>query len=264
MDTLFFILSKVVWAFLKPESWIVFGLALTCIFLWRQRVAGAFVCAGTTLAFVLVVGIFPIGAWLLRPLEAQHPPNPQLERVDGIIVLGGGEVASIHGQAQVNAGAERFIEAMSLARRYPQAKIMFSGGSGSLSDLGTVPGLSAETAELFFDAMGLDQERLLLEPASRNTTENAEMSLLLAQPKPDETWVLVTSAFHMPRAMRSFERAGWTGLVAWPTDFRAVSDAAPAWDFRERIDWELAHNLDSLNVVAKEFVGRIVYNLTQR
>ncbi|SDI32437.1 YdcF family protein [Aliiruegeria lutimaris] len=264
MDTIFFILSKVVWTCLKPETWIVVGLVATCLLLWRRRVAGAMVSTLVTLIFVLVVGYFPIGAWLLRPIEAQYPPNPPLERVDGIIVLGGGEWAPIHGQPQVNEGAERFIEAMTLARRFPEAKVMFTGGSGALSDLGTVPGLSAGTAELFFSAMGLEQERLLLEPASRNTAENAEMGLALAQPAPDETWVLVTSAFHMPRAMRSFEAVGWTGLVAWPSDFQAVSGAAPKWSFKENTGWWLALNLESLNVAAKEYVGQIIYRLTNR
>jgi len=112
-------------------------------------------------------------------------------------------------------------------------------------------------AERFFRYQGVSPERLLLEGQSRNTAENARLSLALAAPAPGETWVLVTSAFHMARAMRSFETAGWTGLVPWPVDYRTSS-------FTDGMDWNLIRNLLVLNTAIREQVGQIAYRLSGR
>ncbi|MDV7141422.1 YdcF family protein [Tropicimonas sp. TH_r6] len=264
MENLFFVLSKLVWAVLRPETWIPLGLLVIAILVRRKALTAAYRCTLALLVFVLAIGTFPIGSLLLTRLEKAHAPNPTLERVDGIIVLGGAEWISLHGQPQFNSGAERFTEAMALAIRYPDAKVVFTGGSGLLRDLGTVPGHSADTAELFFRGQGLEPERLLLESASRNTAENAARSLELVSPGSDERWILVTSAMHMPRAMRSFERAGWSGLVAWPVDYRGLSDEGDGWSWRENIAWNFAENLDHLNIATKEYVGALAYDLTGR
>lgn len=264
MDTLFFILSKLVWGLLKPETWLLLAFAAIFLLLWRGAHRAAFGVTAAALVATAAIGLLPIGAWWVSRIEARYPPAPPLERVDGIIVLGGGERQPVHGQPQFNEGGERFTEAHALALRFPQARVFFVGGSGILQDVGKVPGLAARTADLYFRGAGLEPERLLFEPASRNTAENAAFSLEIAQPEPGETWVLVTSAFHMPRAMRSFERAGWTGLVAWPVDFRGLSESAPGWSFYDNVSWRLAEKLAVLNIVAKESVGSLVYDLTGR
>ena len=109
----------------------------------------------------------------------------------------------------------------------------------------------------FFRDQGVAPERLLLEGQSRNTAENARLSLDLAAPAPHETWVLVTSAFHMPRAMRSFEAAGWTGLVPWPVDYRTSA-------FTDGVGWNLTRNLQVLNTAIRERVGQVAYRLSGR
>ena len=109
----------------------------------------------------------------------------------------------------------------------------------------------------FFRDQGIAPERLLLEGKSRNTAENARLSLALATPAAGETWVLVTSAFHMPRAMRSFEATGWTGLVPWPVDYRTSA-------FSDGIGWNLTGNLEVLNTAIREQVAQIAYRLTSR
>jgi len=110
---------------------------------------------------------------------------------------------------------------------------------------------------LFFVAQGIAPGRLLLESRSRNTAENARLSLALANPTPGDTWILVTSAFHMSRAMRSFESTGWSGLVAWPVDYRTSR-------FADGIGWDLTHNLQVLNTAIRESVGQLAYRLTGR
>lgn len=104
---------------------------------------------------------------------------------------------------------------------------------------------------------GLPQARLLLESRSRNTSENARLSLDLARPKPSETWVLVTSAFHMKRAMASFERAGWEEVVPYPVDYRADG-------FLDGIGWDFADLLDTLDLALKEWVRIWAYAASVR
>ena len=144
-----------------------------------------------------------------------------------------------------------------LARRFPQAKVIFTGGHNSLLDLGRVSQGQSAVARMFFAQQGIAPERLVLESASRNTAENATLTYALIQPRPDQHWVLVTSANHMPRSMKSFERAGWTNITAWPTDFRSIG-------ISPRPHWDLARNLDNLNVAVREHVGLLAYDLTGR
>lgn len=260
MDTAFFVASKLVWAVLRPDSWIAIGLALALLAMLLRRRGTALVLGGVTLAFVLVVGFVPLGSILARPLEMRHPQSPELEHVDGIIILGGAEqawLAGAHGwRPQVNDAAERFIEGALLARAWPEARVVFTGGSGGLAALGRVSWNAAMAHELLVD-LGVPPARIELEGASRNTAENAALSLLLLEPEPGETWVLVTSAVHMPRAVTAFERAGWKGIVPWPVDYRSTPDNGP-------IAWDLSKNLYQLEKTVKEYVGALAYSLTGR
>lgn len=256
MDTLFFILSKLAWGLLKPETWILICALLTCLTVWRGRFRGARVWSAATLGLVLAIGALPIGGQLVMSLEKRHPANPPLTRVDGIIVLGGGEWVPRFGQPQVNEGGERYIETLALALRFPEARVVYSGGSGALKHALDAPGVHARSARLFLERSGLDPDRLTFETSSRNTAENAALSLELVQPQPGETWVLVTSAFHMPRALRSFERAGWTGIVPWPADFRGRRGPP--------VDWDFSRNLDLLSVGLREYIGLVAYGVTDR
>ncbi|NCO87086.1 MAG: YdcF family protein [Rhodobacterales bacterium] len=260
MNTAFFVASKLIWALVRPESWIVLGLALSLLAAVRGRVAAARRWGGLTLAFVLAVAVLPLGDLAIRPLETRYPADPPLTQVAGIIVLGGGEDAqrtAYWGPPQFGEGAERFTAALELARAWPQARVLFTGGSGSLRDLGSGAMSGATVAEAFFLAQGLAPERLLFERASRNTAENAALSLALVQPGEDETWVLVTSAFHMPRSLASFEAAGWTGLVPYPVDYRSGG-------FGDGIGWDLARNLLTLNTAVREYIGLVAYRVTGR
>jgi uncharacterized SAM-binding protein YcdF (DUF218 family) len=196
----------------------------------------------------------------LQPIERSYPLSPSLDQVDGIIVLGGGEdprSSAFWGQLQLQEGGERYTAALALTLRFPQARLLFTGGSGALRDLAGAETSEADMAGRFFLEQGIAPERLLLEGQSRNTAENARLSLALATPVSGETCVLVTSAFHMPRAMRSFEAAGWTGLIPWPVDYRTSA-------FTDGIGWNLADNLQVLNTAVREQVGQIVYRLSGR
>ncbi|MGR3802855.1 MAG: YdcF family protein [Marinibacterium profundimaris] len=260
MDTLFFIASKLIGALLRADTWIVLLAAAGLIALLRDRRRGATRFTLVLLVYCLVIGFLPVGDVLLRPLENRYPTNPVLNDIDGIVVLGGAEDAfgTAHwDQVQLHDGAERFIAGAALARRFPEARLIFTGGNGLLRGLVQDNPSEASAAARAFDALGVPGDRVLLEGRSRNTAENAAFGLDLAQPEADETWVLVTSAFHMPRAMRSFDRAGWPAMIPFPVDYQTTT-------FGDRTRWNLAGHLSDLTVAVKEWVGLFAYGFTGR
>ena len=260
MDTVFLVSSKLIGTLLRPDMWIVIVLASVVLALIKQRQQLALWVGGLTLFGLVTLGILPLGNVLLQPIERSYPTNPPLSQINGIIVLGGGENArasNYWGQMQLNEGGDRYAAGVALAQRFSDAQLLFTGGSGALRDLTGAPVSEASVAESFFLNQGIDRNRLLLEGLSRNTAENARLSLALANPTTDETWVLVTSAFHMPRAIRSFEVAGWENLVAWPVDYRTSK-------FTDGIGWDLTRNLEVLNTAIREQVAQLSNRLTGR
>lgn len=260
MDTFFFIASKLVGVLIRADTWMVIAVGFTALALLFNRQNIAQFMSLVTFTAMLAIAILPLGNPLLQRLERTYPADPALSQVDGIIVLGGGEDAdgtAFWQQTQLGDGAERLTATMALARQFPQARVLFTGGSGRLRQLSGSYGSGADVAAQFYLAQGLEPDRLLLEGASRNTAENARLSLALAQPEDGDTWLLVTSAFHMPRAMRSFASAGWVGLVPYPVDYRTRG-------FMDGIGWNLTGNLNVLNTAVKEIVGQMAYALTGR
>jgi|TARA_R110002124_G_scaffold63831_1_gene174776 uncharacterized SAM-binding protein YcdF (DUF218 family) len=256
MATLFFVVAKLVGFLIKVETWIALLLCLTLV---SGRRFGTKFALAALLSFV-IVGVFPVGEVLLRPLEAEYQSPEQLDQVDGIVVLGGAESVRATrrwNQPQLNGAGERLSTAASLALRHPEAVVLYSGGSGRVQD--AIPGQPSlpPIAVDVLTSLGVASDRIMWEHQSRNTVENARLSVQMVQPGPDETWVLVTSAFHMGRAMSSYETAGWIGLVPYPVDYRTG-------DFLNGIGWDLASNLDDLNIAIKEWIGRVVYRLTGR
>lgn len=237
---------------------LVLMLAAALLMSWRRPRASRALLAAA-LAALLLLGVLPLGHLLARTLEDRYPPDPPLAEVHGIVILGGAEEpgpARRSGQPEFNAAAERLTAAAALARAHPQARLVFTSGAGRFGPGGELPRGVAISRDLLI-ALGVAPDRITLEPRARNTAENAALALPLADPRPAETWVLVTSAWHMPRAMDSFARAGWPALVPWPVDHRALPGGL-------RLRWNLAENLDVLNIMTREWVGRAAYRLTGR
>lgn len=258
MSGAFFLLSEVAGALLRVELWGFALLVLAWLALRRGRLAQARHLLAGLIVGALVVAVLPLGSWLLAPLEARFPAAPALERVDGILVPGGAEDMAATGRwggAQLGEAGERLAAAAMLARRFPEARVVLLGSGGRLRDgAGRSGPAEAEVAARFLAAQGIAPGRLLAETGSRNTAENARLGLALADPRPEETWVLVTSAFHMPRALPRFAAEGWPGLVAWPVDFRSTGLA-------DGIGWEPARNLALLNLAIREWVALAAYRL---
>jgi uncharacterized SAM-binding protein YcdF (DUF218 family) len=258
METLFFIASKTLGMAARVETWALFLMFLALVGLWRgwRRLAGV----SLSLLFVctLALTLFPLGDLILEPLEATFPARPDLARVDGIIVLGGAETTGAYrlwGGPQLNEAGERLIEGAMLAVRHPEARLVFTGGSATVGREEDTTDPSEMVREMWV-GLGIAPDRITLEQASRNTAENATLTRDLVRPKPGETWVLVTSAFHMPRAHETFVRAGWDGIVAWPVDFRS-GDLAGL-----RGIWRLDRNLLGVNLALKEYLGTLAYRIT--
>jgi uncharacterized SAM-binding protein YcdF (DUF218 family) len=258
MDTLFFIASKTVGMAARVETWALLLMALALWGLWRGRHRLAGWSLGLLFTGTLALTLLPLGDLLLDPLERSFPAHPDLAQVDGIIVLGGAEQTAAYrewGGPQFNEAGERLTEGAMLALRYPNARLVFTGGSATVGRTEDTTDPSAMTRDLWID-LGIAPDRITLEQSSRNTTENARLTHDLIQPKPGETWVLVTSAFHMPRAHETFTRNGWEGITAWPVDFRS-GDLAGL-----RGIWRLDRNLLGVNLALKEYLGTLVYRIT--
>lgn len=260
MDTAFFIVAKVAGALLKVETWLLVLALIAFLAARRKNLRLAQRASGLLVTILLIIGFLPLGDVLFWSLEARVPVSRELASVDGVVVLGGGEdvqASLASGQPQLGEGGDRYVAALTLARRHPEAKLVFAGGSGRLRDVTGAEVSEASIAERIFQAQGIAPDRLSLEGRSRNTAENAKFAFEQVQPQAEETWVLVTSAFHMPRAMKSFLAAGWQGIIAHPVDYRTRS-------FVAGLGWNFDRNLEMLNTGIREWVGRAAYALSGR
>jgi uncharacterized SAM-binding protein YcdF (DUF218 family) len=253
-----FILSKVFWFFADPGNLLLVALCLGAILLWsRWRRAGRWLISAAAVAG-LTAATIPVGNWLMLSLENRFPVVHDLpSRVDGIISLGGVVnpwVTQARGQLAIGGSVERLTEFSALARRYPEAKLIFAGGSGSLFDQKIK---EADVLSPFLDILGLDPERVKLENKSRNTYESALFAHALANPQPGETWILVTTAWHMPRAFGCFRKVGWT-VIPFPVDFNFKGD--------EQFDlfFHLRSGLSRLAGGLHEWLGLISYWVMDR
>jgi uncharacterized SAM-binding protein YcdF (DUF218 family) len=253
---MFFALSKILGFFALPSNLaIAAGLLGVLLLMTRFNRAGR-VLVVASLVLLAILGLSPLGNALMIPLENRFPPWKGRGDVAGIVVLGGAvtpDVSAARAEISLNESAERLTAAVLLAAAYPRAKIVFSGGDASL-----VRGEGAEApfAVRLLHDLGVAPARLIAEDRSRNTVENAEFSKELAAPKPGEHWLLVTSAYHMPRAIGVFRRAGFD-VAAFPVDWRTrgLADAS-------RFFFSISDGLKRTDTAMREWVGLLVYWLT--
>ena len=218
---MFFVLSKTLGVMVLPTN-LMIGASVLGLALLATRLAWLGRKLLIASIFLLVVcGFSPVGNLLLYPLEDRFPPWDAAHGApDGIVLLGGGiepDPSAARGEAVFSSSAGRLIAAAALAHRYPNLRIVYSGGNSSV--IGDTSVKEADYAVAVFENQGISRDRLTLERQSRNTFENAEFSKAVAMPKPGERWLLVTSAFHMPRSIGVFRKGGFQ-VEAYPTDWR--------------------------------------------
>jgi uncharacterized SAM-binding protein YcdF (DUF218 family) len=249
-----FVLSKLFWILAQPGNLLLAALVGGSLLGRRFRLGRALAAAAA--ALLLAVAVLPVGEWALRPLEERFPRPELPARVDGIVVLGGmvDQVVAHHrGAPALTDAAERLVEFADLARRFPEARLVATGGSGRLDeqDLKEAP-----VMEEALRRMGFDASRVLFEDRSRNTHENVLYSRDLVGPRPGETWVVVTSASHLPRSVGIFRRAGWP-VLGWPADYRTGAGRGVGTP-------SLSGNLAMLDFAAREWLGLLAYRLMGR
>ena len=256
---MFFVLSKVLWVAAAPTN-VMVGLA--CVGAaaalagrrWGRRLCFAAVAA------LLLCGALPVGRLLLRVLEDRFP-QAALDGTAppaGIVVLGGAidqVIGAARSQVTLGQAAARLTEGAALARRFPQAELVYTGGSNAL--VRQIGGEAEDARRLWID-LGVDPARIRIEDQSRNTEENARMARALVGPVAGQRWLLVTSAYHMPRSVGLFRAAGFD-VVPVPVDYRSTGgwrDLLPSSD--------LAAGLVTLDNATREWIGLVAYRLSGR
>ena len=251
-------LSKTIGVMLLPTNFLI-GLGLIGAILLATR----FARAGrrivvTALVLLAIAGFSPLGNLLLYPLEQRFPPwVPAPSAPDGIIVLGGSidpDLSVAHDTTVVRSAPDRITAAAGLAHRYPNARIVFTGGS---SNLISNDAREADFAAALFESLGVSASRLTMERSSRNTQENAEFTRALAAPMAGQRWLLVTSAFHMPRSVGLFRKAGFA-VEPYPVDWRVGRDNL--FSFSN----QATDGLGRTDQAVREWVGLVAYRATGR
>lgn len=252
---MFFVLSKLFWLVASPPNLFLLLAAAGAVLLYtRHWLWGRRLCVLGLVGFG-VLGFSPLGWVLLSPLENRFTPPVDFATPPAVIVVLGGalqpELSRARHQVSVNEAAGRLTEALALARRFPSAKIVYSGCSAALGG----GSCEADVAGRFFTKMGVAPERVLLERKSRNTQENALFTRDLVAQKDGEVWLLVTSAFHMPRAVGAFRKVG-VSVTPWPAAYLTAPN-----------DLQFGHlggGLRLSETALREWIGLIAYRLTGR
>lgn len=263
MDTLFFVFSKLVQFCIEPLNWVIVFVALSLLFLSLRKPHLCKRFLLLALADLLLVGWLPTSEVFLRTLE-DSVSKVQLaqmseENFGGIIILGGaiegGEIAVDRGDVSIYSSAERVTKAFELIRRYPDLPFIFSGFSGRLSPVGMS---EADAFKQLVSEQGLLDKNAHYENQSRNTYENAllmkPMILELgerganAPPKP---WLLITSASHMYRSVKIFQKQG-IKVIPVPVDYQTSKQLR--WG-----KFDLEDGVQNWNKVMHEGVGLLAY-----
>jgi uncharacterized SAM-binding protein YcdF (DUF218 family) len=252
----FFLLSKLLGVLVDPLAVLFLILLIAFLLLRSGRFTGARWLLGLVVAVMLLVTLLPVGELLLYRLEQRFPAPELPAKVDGIIMLGGAQqprLTAAYKQPALNGAAERMTTFLALARRYPEAKIVFSGGSGDLFNRELHEGL---TVRLFLEQQGFNAERVIYESSSRNTYENVLNSKQMLRPQDKEVWLLVQTAADIPRTMGIFHKLGWR-VTPVPCDYNAL-----AWNWLPSLS--MTKSFDSLEHAMHEWLGLLVYYLTDK
>jgi len=251
-----FLVGKLVWALLQPGNLLMLCLIAGTLFLLFSRGRRGKVLIGLSALGFVLIAVAPIGpAMLLLALERRFPrPAVLPERIDGILLLGGAVdpgISRAFGETAFNSQVSRVLAGIALARHHPEAKLALIGGEGEFFPVGFP---EARATQGFVLEEGISPGRVILKERSRSTHENAAFAYEMIRPGRAETWVLVTSAFHMPRSVASFRAVGWS-VIPYPVDFKVDPSTGLHANFN------LLDGLSASTIAGKEWVGLLGYRL---
>jgi uncharacterized SAM-binding protein YcdF (DUF218 family) len=254
-EAMMFLFGKLVWAVIEPGNFLLLLLVAGVLLGFRRRGRRSDFLVRLAAVGFLALAVLPIGPMMLVPLETRFPRPTELPpHLAGIIILGGSvnsRLSKSYGGTVFSNSPARLFTAVRLARRYPKAKLAVLGGEGSVIPVGFA---EAAASLPFLLEQGVARSRIVLEEKSRNTHENAIFGKRLLQPKPGQNWVLITSAYHMPRAVACFRAVDWP-VIPYPVDFTVDPATAVGPDF------SLLDGLSTSTPAGKEWVGLLAYRI---
>jgi uncharacterized SAM-binding protein YcdF (DUF218 family) len=258
---MFLFLSKVLPQFVYPVGAATLLLILALL---ANRASGwtdAFLLAA--IASLWIGGNSRVARGLVRSLERRHLPDGELPQADAILLLGGGNLARRYSRSRLGVGGagDRVLYAGWLYQQGHAPYILATGGNLPWSG---APSSPAAAMRAVLALMGVPESAVQLEEESANTYESSRACHELLEARAAKTVLLVTSAIHMPRSVKLFEKKG-VRVIPAPTDF-SVPDDEPSGGKPQMIPilTELLPNVRSLDLTTgalKEYLGTLVYRL---
>ena len=266
MDTIFFILSKAVQFCIEPLNWVIVFIVLSLLFLSLRKPDLCRRFLFLALLDMLVVGWLPTSELGLRGLEDAIPKtslaNLSEGDIGGIIILGGaiegGQISVDRGEISIYSSAERVTKAFELIRIYPDLPYIFSGYSGRINPKGLS---EADAFKQLIAEQGLSEKMAHYENQSRNTYENVRYMKPMIQEfglkneaGGSKPWLLITSASHMYRSAKIFEKQG-IAVIPIPVDYQTAN----------HLNWtsfDLGDGIQNWNKLVHEVVGILAYWIT--
>jgi uncharacterized SAM-binding protein YcdF (DUF218 family) len=247
--------SYIFWSIVEPSRLFPAMAILGALLLWTPwRRAGRWLATIAALA-IFLIGASPLARWIAEPLEYRFSAlAPDTEDVAGVVVLGAGYAvtSALTGMPVVEASGGRLVKLIELAQRYPGARLAYSGGGPP-----TLAMSEADRAARDLAHVGFDVGRITFEGRSRNSYQNAILTKELMTPRPDERWIIVTSAIHMPRAVGAFRAAGWN-VVAAPVEYLFPKGVVYRWGF------DPVRRFPHASRVVHEWIGLVAYRVLGR
>lgn len=259
------LISRGVWTIIQPSNFLFIIMASAYILYQisdsaskTKRISQRILT--TTIVILAFIGFTNLSYWLYFPLESRfdnYKNQTDKGPYSGIIVLAGSEKTSLstfHSQPILSNDSERLIAAVALARIFPTLPMIHSGRGGWIN---ADEWSQNDVAERFFIQMEIKSSQIRYDRSSYNTSSNAIEAKKLILSGENEKWFLITSAFHMPRSVGAFQKAG-IHIQPYPVAYKSLLKYTDFFNFN------VSENLLAFDLAIHEYIGLIAYYITGR